>query len=57
MPMPPAQMTQPCPQLPQPDSNNLNDLLMNHVEVAGLYHLCKQRHDSLSHYYKFMIKR
>ena len=38
---------QQCPELPQPASGKLGDLLANHVEVAGEYHDCQARHGGL----------
>lgn len=45
---PPPNLTAACPPLPQPKSGQSNELLANHVEVAELYHACRERHKGLS---------
>lgn len=47
-PMLPANATIECPDLPTvPDGAEWEDLLVNHIEVTGLYHECKARHKAL----------
>jgi len=42
--IPPASLTTlPPEQLPEPASDNLDDLVENHVISAGLYHLARER--------------
>lgn len=40
----PAEYAQECPELPPARSGSDMDLLMNHTEVAELYHICRERH-------------
>lgn len=44
----PASLSEPCPDLPQPASGQLPDLLANHVETARRYHLCRERQRGLT---------
>lgn len=44
----PANLTAPCPELPLATSGVLHALLTNHVEVAGLYHDCRDRQRALA---------
>lgn len=46
--MPPAGLTTRCPALPPPASGQSANLLANHVEIALLYHQCRDRHSALS---------
>lgn len=44
---PPQTAMAPCPPLPPPLSGKPMDLLSNHIEVAKLYHQCRDRHQAL----------
>lgn len=44
---PAAKLTQKCPELPQPKTGLTQDLLVNHVQVAKLYHKCQENHEGL----------
>ena len=49
--LPPASLTAQCPAaLPQPASGKTLDLLANHVQVAKLYWLCRERHLGLANW-------
>ncbi len=41
--LPPPHLTQPCPELLQPASGLLMELLANHIEVAQQYQLCREQ--------------
>ncbi|OHC68622.1 MAG: hypothetical protein A3H93_09165 [Rhodocyclales bacterium RIFCSPLOWO2_02_FULL_63_24] len=46
--IPPAHLTEPPPAtLPEPASDHLDDLLLNHIETAGLYHRTRERFQGL----------
>ena len=45
---PPPALTTACPDLPPPRSARGADLLDNHVQVAELYHECREKHRALA---------
>lgn len=46
--IPPAHLTEPSPPtLPEPASGHLDDLLVNHIETAGIYHRMRERFQGL----------
>lgn len=44
----PASLTADCADLPQPTSGKTQDLLDNHVQVARIFHLCREQLRSLA---------
>lgn len=49
---PPAQLTDDCPDLPPPQDGRMTNLLSNHVQVAKLYHKCRERLRGLAQWIK-----
>jgi len=44
----PNSLTSPCPKLPMPDGNGLDDMVRVIIEVADLYHECSDKQRALS---------
>lgn len=49
---PPADLVQPCPNLPKLDGGTGADVLPWSLQVIGLYNDCKSRHKALSDTFK-----
>jgi len=45
---PPANMTQPCPELTDAKPQTLGELLAADIELIGMYRDCKERHNALA---------
>lgn len=50
IPQAPANLTVPCPKLPDPEgrAENMSQLLVLTAEVAGMYRDCARRHEGLA---------